>query len=128
MELAQRGAHLRVDQHALGDLERQLLRRQAVAAQRRGHALEHVDVLELDGGEVHVHADVAADRAAAGLVEHELADRHDQPGLLGQRDELAGRDEAALRVLPAHERLGGDHVAGGEAGDRLVLDRELACA
>ena len=25
---------------------------------------------------------------AAGLVEHECADRHDQPGLLGQRDEL----------------------------------------
>ena len=28
--------------------------------------------------------------------------------------------------LPAHERLGGDDVAAGEAGDRLVLDRELA--
>ena len=64
--------------------------------------------------------------AAARLVEHERADRHDQPGLLGQRDELARRDEAALGVVPAHERLGGDDVAGVEADDRLVLDGELA--
>ena len=54
------------------------------------------------------------------------ARRRDQPGLLGQRDELHGRDPAALGVLPAHERLDGDEPALGEVDDRLVLDDQLA--
>jgi hypothetical protein len=32
----------------------------------------------------------------------------------------------ALGVVPAHERLGGGHVAGGELDDRLQLDDQLA--
>ena len=31
--------------------------------------------------------------------------RQDQAGLLGELDELAGRHQAALRVLPAQQRL-----------------------
>ena len=30
---------------------------------------------------------------------------HDEAGLLGERDEAVGRDQAPLRVLPAHQRL-----------------------
>ena len=48
-----------------------------------------------------------APRLAARLLEHVAAERPDQAGLLRQRDELRGRDQAAHRVLPAHERLGG---------------------
>ena len=40
----------------------------------------------------------------------------------------AGRDPAADRVLPAHERLGGADAPGLEVDDRLVLDDDLARA
>ena len=133
VQLAQRGAHPRVDEHALGDLER----RAAAARMRWRRSVEVTrsstsTCWSSTAERFTLHADVAADRAAAGLVEHELADRHDQAGLLGQRDELAGRDEAALRVVPAHERLGGDDVAGRRgarsAGTRpRTRSRSTAC-
>src|SRR5690606_30041281 len=37
----------------------------------------------------------------ACLVQHPVADRHDQAGLLGKRNELAGADESVLLALPA---------------------------
>src|SRR5262249_50088572 len=37
--------------------------------------------------------------------QHPLAERNDQAGLLGEGNELAGRDHAALRMGPAHQRL-----------------------
>ena len=62
---------------------------------------------------------------AARLAEHPPADRDDQAGLLGERDELRRRDEPARRVVPAQQRL--DAVVGPplEADDRLVVDLEL---
>ena len=42
---------------------------------------------------------------ARELLEHPVADRLDQPHLLGERDELAGRHQAAVRLLPSHQRL-----------------------
>ena len=44
-------------------------------------------------------------RLAAALAQHPAADRHDQAHLLGERDELRRRDEAALGVVPAQQRL-----------------------
>jgi hypothetical protein len=43
-----------------------------------------------------------------------------------QRDELHRRDAAPVGVVPAHERLDGDHLAGLDVHDRLVLDHEVA--
>ena len=57
---------------------------------------------------------------------HELADRHDQAGALGERDELGGRDVLGVRAVPAGERLGADDAAGRELEDRLVGDLEAA--
>ena len=37
--------------------------------------------------------------------QHPVAERVDQPGLLGHRDEVGGRDHAVHRVLPAQQRL-----------------------
>ena len=41
-------------------------------------------------------------------AQDEARQRLDQPGLLGERDELAGRQQALLGVQPAHERLDAD--------------------
>ena len=43
----------------------------------------------------------ATRRAAARLLEHPRADRHDQAGLLGERDELVRADEPAARGAPS---------------------------
>ena len=70
---------------------------------------------DLAGGEVHRDARraVAAlglpgGELLAGLAQHGVADGHDEAGLLGQADEVAGAHQAPLRVLPAHEGLGPD--------------------
>ena len=63
---------------------------------------------------------------AARLAHDELADRDHQAGLLGDRDELRRRDQAALGVVPPDERLHRDDVAVGQADDRLVVEDELA--
>ena len=50
----------------------------------------------------------------------------DQPGHLGQRDEPVRRDLAELRVVPAHQRLDADQVAGAQVDLGLVADDDLA--
>ena len=42
--------------------------------------------------------------AARGL-DHEVADRHDQSGRFGDRNEFVGRNQAVLRMVPAHQRF-----------------------
>ena len=69
---------------------------------------------------------VARDDARARLLEHVAPERDDQAGVLGERDELDRGDAAAARVVPAHERLDRDRLAGREVHDRLVLDDQLA--
>ena len=125
-----------VHQHALGDLEAD-----ALAAERRcarappATRSDEVGLRELAGRQVHRHRERRRPRGrssrhchqlAARLLEHPRADRHDEPGLLGQVDELVRRDQPALGVLPAHQRLGARRsVAVGERDDRLVEDAEL---
>ena len=72
------------------------------------------------GGE----AGIKAIQQLAGMVQYPAAQGQDEPGLLGQRDEIGGRDHAALRVLPAHQRLGSQQVAGG-VHHRLVVQQKL---
>ena len=60
------------------------------------------------------------------LLQDPAAERHDQPGVLGERDEPVGAEHAVLRMQPAHQRLGAAHAAVAEVDQRLVLDEELA--
>ena len=69
---------------------------------------------------------------AARLGQRPLADRDDQPRVLGQTDERVRRHQTELRVLPPQERLGRHAATRGEVDDRLdhqaellVLDRPL---
>ena len=81
----------------------------------------------------------SAAQAAAwrhGLLDDPLADRLDQAGLLRQRDEVERRHHAAVRVLPADQRLDADDrdalpalmqrgMRAGEVDHRLVVEDEL---
>src|SRR3954447_11335059 len=51
------------------------------------------------------HHAVPALHLGAGGAQHPPADREDEAGLLGERDELAGRDGAEVRVAPAQQGL-----------------------
>ena len=62
----------------------------------------------------------------AGLLEHPAPDRQDQVGLLGDGDELRGRDEPALGMAPADERLEAAQLAARQADQRLQVQLELA--
>ena len=62
----------------------------------------------------------------AGLPQHPLAERHDQPGLLGERNELGRRDHAALGMVPAQQRLEAADLVALEVDERLVVELELA--
>ena len=60
-----------------------------------------------------------------GLLEHPVAQRHDQARLLGQRDEFARADHAAQRLVPADECFGLDDAAAGDFHDGLVVQLEF---
>ena len=66
---------------------------------------DRLTATDIDGAVV-----LPLDQLLARLLEHPGADGDDEPGLLGQGDELVGADQAPLGVLPAHERLGADHA------------------
>ena len=61
----------------------------------------------------------------ADALQHPATDRHDQAGLLGHLDELAGRHQPALGMTPAQERLEPDHSFVGQVDQRLVVKLEL---
>ncbi len=54
------------------------------------------------------------------------ADLDDGAGILGQRDEIDRRDQAAGRVTPAQQRLIAVHAVVLDVDDRLVEELELA--
>ena len=64
--------------------------------------------------------------ARAGLAQHPLAERNDEPGILGDRDELGRRHQAGIGLRPANQRLGADDARRGKVHLRLIVQRELA--
>ncbi len=50
-------------------------------------------------------------QAAERMLEHPPTEGDDQPGVLGERDEVAGRHEPELGMVPAHERFERDRNA-----------------
>ena len=76
-------------------------------------------------GDVQIHSlFLPRERLAAGFVDHPVAQRPDQPDLLGERDEIARLHQPSLAVLPANERLHADECLGLEVHERLVVQDE----
>ena len=75
--------------------------------------VDELGSLQLPGREVHRHVDGWRPRVAllqilglrARFAQHPVPDRDDEAGLLGERHEVERRREAALGMLPAHERF-----------------------
>ena len=67
-------------------------------------------------------------RSPRGGVDHPRRELADEAGLLGERNEFARQDEPALRMLPAQQRFGGNHLAGSQFDLRLQVQAQLAVA
>src|SRR5690625_2042997 len=69
---------------------------------------------------------------AGGLLAHlpqqPVAQRDDQTRLLGDRNELLGRDFTEFDTVPAQQRLEADDLQTAQVNLRLVADRELTGA
>ena len=107
------------------------VRRQRPAVEQAADERGEVAVEQAARGEVDRDAQleaVVAPRAALAerAVEHVVGEQRDEVALLRQPDEPLGRDEAELRVLPAHERLDAVATALAQRELRLVVDDELA--
>ena len=62
---------------------------------------------------------------AAGLLQYPAVHRRDKGTLLGDRDELVGREQSESGTFPADEGLGADHLLIGQRHNRLVEDPQL---
>ena len=117
-------------QAALGDFELDRAVRHAVGR----HAL--VDVLDQVAAFEQARRQVDRDRIgkteidlpdlglAGGLLQGPFAQRHDQPGFLGQRNEIARWHQRGA-ALPAHQRLGADHARRSHVDLGLVMQDQL---
>jgi hypothetical protein len=94
-------------------------------AQNRPHQMS---ALELNRGKVHGHLDRLRPgrRIGARPLERPLPHAHDEPGLLGARDEIARRDEPPLGVVPAHQGFEARDLTRLEVDDGLVVENELS--
>ena len=116
--------------HALGQLEFEQARVEAGLFQHLVQPVMEISMLELHRRHIHRHRDGMTEllpraRLLARLAQHPGADRQDQPGVLGHRDELVGLVQLAPVHMPAQQGLGADDaaVAGIDLG--LVVKREL---
>ncbi len=114
-----------------GELEGEQRGRHPGGLEMVGHPFREPRLGQLSGCHVHRHFDPATgphERRAvpARRLEHDVADGDHRAGRLGERDELAGRDEPALRVPPATQRLDGDEEPVAQVDLRLVPRDDLA--
>ena len=119
----QRQAALEIlDQHAFGDFEFEPVRRQPGFEQDRMHQADHVAMHELRRRQV--DRDLQRLRPgrglAAGFAQDPFAHLDDQAAFFRQRNEIAGRHEAAHRMHPARQRLEADHLLVATVGPAVA--------
>ena len=126
------------DHHALGQFELQAGRVEQPCLHQAAQVLDEVGLHELQGADVHRQRQVPGAgvlapkrQLRAGTLDHPSPQRLYQSGLLGQRNELHGRDPPALRVAPPQKHLGTRNAAphidlGLEEGLDLTQRQGLA--
>ena len=119
--------------HGFGDLQPEAVTGKPDIPQDALDVLGQPSVGDLSFGDIHVDRQRLGGgkllppgaQLSARLLEHPPADGHDQPGLLGHGNEVCGRNDAALRVVPADQGLEADDPSGLELHDRLVEKLKL---
>ena len=117
--------------HAFRDFQLELGGVAAGFGQDLAHQLDQVLLVELARGQVHGDGQrrqaglAPGHQLLAGGAQHPGADLDDEPGLLGNRNELGGRHRLAARRTPAQQRFDADLHAAGEVDLRLVIQHEF---
>ena len=120
-----------VQQQAFGQLQLHARGLDLLLPENVTQRVDQFGVVELAGrqvdGDAHLaHAGrVQAVQHAAGLAHHPFADRHDQPGFLGQADEGVRREHALGGMLPAQQRFQAGQAVGLQAQLGLVIQQQL---
>ncbi len=119
-----------LDQHPLGHFERQGRPLQAAVVQSCQHRLGEPGRADLPQREVDREPDLPARlppvrHLTACLAQHPGAERDDEPGVLGDPEELGRRDVLAA-ARPADQRLDAGYPRRRQLDYRLVLDAEAA--
>lgn len=114
-----------------GDFQSQVTGLQPMAGEGGFHLFQQAGAGQLYGGEIDGHAPVRVSRVtpaahlAARLIDDPVADGDDESALLRQGQEAGRRDGPLLRVLPAQQGLGTDHLAATGSVFGLVVQGEL---
>ena len=116
------------EEHALGDLELKPLGAQFMLGERGGDDVDDRRIVELDRGQIDrdPHRIGPFDRLGERGLEHEFADLADHSAFFGQRNELVGRNRAAGRMVPPHQRFEPGQILARGAHDRLECDPQFA--
>src|SRR5439155_24059875 len=90
-----------------GDLDLKPIRREAAVGERTENGLVERAAMELDRRNVDGDTDVLRPvrRLLARLAHHPRTDRNDEAGIFGDRNEIGGRDQTTLGMLPAEQRF-----------------------
>src|SRR5439155_12630059 len=123
-----------LDERRLGHLEAQAGRGETRPLEHLAHELADAAVRELLSGQVDPGDEPFREGRirepprglGARFVEHELAERDDEPSRLRGGNELGGRNGAPRRRVPPQERLDADDLGGVERDLGLVVEAELA--
>jgi hypothetical protein len=115
----------------LGDLELEVLGAEAAIVKQPFDLRGEAEVEQVARPEVHRGAEVEPVAAQAAnlldhAVEHERGQGLGQAAVLHQRQEVVGSQQAALGVLPAHQRLDPADRPGRQVRLGLVVQHELA--
>ena len=115
------------EKHGLGDFEFEPLGGEAGVGERADHGVDEIERAELDRRQIDGDRDPVAPRRGfgAGGSEHPFADRNDQAGRFGDRNEVVGRDHAPRGMTPAQQRLEAGDAIAGNVDERLIVDFEL---
>src|SRR5579864_6289490 len=120
-----------VHERTLGHLHRQCRRRQTGAGENFVESICETTVGDLANRDIDRKPDsipaLKIAIVAASSVHHPVADRHDQPALLGDRYEDRWRNSPTLGISPAQQCLRTKSTAVGEPDDWLIRDAQLAC-
>ncbi len=81
---------------------------------------------ELEGAVLRVLCAAARGSAGQPSISTKRPMGHDEPRLLGHGEELVRRQQAAPRMLPAHQRLEARHLVRREIDERLIVHPQLA--
>ncbi len=122
-----------VHDDGLGDLEHDVARLEIRFAQVALEVLQQAAVPELPVRDVDADPQVIGcagkfphGNLTARLAQNPPTHRHDESGLLGNRQELRRREQPTRRVLPTNECLERESAAGTDRDDRLVVQAQLA--